>query len=178
MIQIIARGRRLHRRRLLIGTLLLGLATQARVALAAAGAGSPAAAAATGTCLAALLDTLIPRDQSPGATDAGVHRVLLAKAARRAGYRGLLRAGCGWLDAQAPREGAAGFAALDAAARGRVVERAAAAAQGSLERRFFERVRDDAMFVYYAQPASWSSLGYRGPPQPVGFPDHAQPPQR
>jgi hypothetical protein len=46
----------------------------------------------------------------------------------------------------------------------------------TLPRRLFERVRNDAMRLYYAEAATWGVLGYAGPPQPAGFWDFQQPP--
>ena len=47
----------------------------------------------------------------------------------------------------------------------------------SLQRGFFTVTRVIAFDLYYADPATWAGIpGYRGPPQPEGYPDHADPP--
>jgi hypothetical protein len=42
--------------------------------------------------------------------------------------------------------------------------------------RFFKTIREDVFFGYYSNPISWKVIGYFGPPQPVGYPDYAEPP--
>ncbi|MDZ7810314.1 MAG: hypothetical protein U5L11_09370 [Arhodomonas sp.] len=49
-------------------------------------------------------------------------------------------------------------------------------ARPTLPRRFFEWSWTEAFTHLYAQPAVWEWLGYSGPPQPRGFPDHHGPP--
>uniref|UniRef100_UPI003F695613 hypothetical protein n=1 Tax=Methylophaga sp. TaxID=2024840 RepID=UPI003F695613 len=49
-------------------------------------------------------------------------------------------------------------------------------AKGSNPQLFFERIKSDAFIFYYANPASWYGLGLSSPPQPVGYPNHDQPP--
>ena len=126
--------------------------------------------------LPAFLDTLLPADESPSASELGVHRHIIA-AARSSRSRHLLRAGCAWLDREARQRGAADFASIDQSARDAIVARAAAAPRRSLPRIFFDAVRANAFKLYYADARSWVGLGYEGPPQPAGFPDHAAPPR-
>ena len=58
------------------------------------------------------------------------------------------------------------------------MRQAAAAANNTLPRVFFERTRGDAFFHYYGHPESWRGITYyRGPPQPLGFLDYDQPPR-
>ncbi len=164
-----------NRRRFLGLTLAAGIIAHVRGLLASmvkpSAPGVPAFAA-----LAPYLDTLIPADESPAASALGVDRRLIDKAAGDAGYRRLLAQGCRWLDRAARKLGAADFAALPEGGREAVVALFAAARRGSRPRIFFETTRSDAFFHYYARPESWAGLGYDGPPQPVGFPDHAAPP--
>jgi len=42
--------------------------------------------------------------------------------------------------------------------------------------RFFTLVRHDVIAAYYSSPVSWLSVGYYGPPQPVGYLDFSEPP--
>ena len=44
--------------------------------------------------------------------------------------------------------------------------------------RGFALLRREVMRLYYSQPPAWPSLGLDGPPQPIGFPDYTDPPQR
>ena len=128
--------------------------------------------------LGAWLDTLIPADETPSATQLGVDKMLLAAASADGDYLSLLNFGRIWLDLQARQHGASGFAALDADAREAVAARAAGARPGSAQRRFFEVTRQDAFTYYYQQPGSWPGLGYSGPPQPLGYPDYTRAPER
>ena len=129
------------------------------------------------SALGPFLDTLIPADTTPSATQLGIHTRLLASAAAGADAE-LLATGCGWLDAQARFLGKSGFAALGETEREAIVARAAAAPPGALPNVFFQRVRSDSMRHYYSMPASWAGLGFDGPPQPRGFPGHDRPPPR
>ncbi len=41
---------------------------------------------------------------------------------------------------------------------------------------FFRKIRTDVFYGYYSSPVSWKVVGFYGPPQPVGYPDFAEPP--
>ena len=129
------------------------------------------------TALAPYLDTLIPRDETGSATDFGVHRTLVEQAHRNKRYMRLLRGGCKWLDFEARKMNAAGFADLDPISQEAIVAMAAEARDRSLPRVFYNYTREDGFRAYYAQPASWPGLGFRGPPQPDGYRDHAEAPR-
>ncbi len=144
----------------------------ARAAVQAAGADN-------GRALTAFLHALIPDDDlGPGAVALGIDARLAAKAAADRGYRLLLDLGCRSLDALARELGAPDFADLSDDGRDRVLALAAEASPGSAPRVFFDTIRQDALSHYYAEPAAWAAIGYAGPPQPAGFPDHASPPGR
>lgn len=169
---------RSNRRRFLGLTLAAAIFAQVRALLAAA-SGRPAGGDDRLKALAPYLDTLLPADRwSPSATGLGVDALLAAKAARDAGYRRLLVDGCGRLDRGARRLGGRDFAALPERRREALVTLIAMARPGSAQRIFFETTRSDAFVYYYARPESWAGLGYDGPPQPNGYPDHASPPGR
>lgn len=126
--------------------------------------------------LAAWLDTLIPADETPSATQLGVDRMMLDVARNDPDYQVVLGFGRKWLDAQARARGAADFAALDPAAREVVVAQAAAAGKEAPEYYFFQATQHEALGFYYTQPGSWPGLGYRGPPQPLGYMDYTRKP--
>ncbi len=168
---------RFGRRRFLGISLTLGLLTHARELLASVvkrgGPGDDSFSA-----LAPYLDILIPADRwSPSATELAIDRRLIDRAAGNPGDRRLLAEGCQVLDLAARGLGAADFVSLPEASRERLVTRLAAATAGSPPRIFFETTRTDAVVHYYARPESWAELGYDGPPQPAGFPDHDRPPR-
>lgn len=126
---------------------------------------------APGETLRRYLDTLIPADETPSASALGVDREVMDIARRLPEYLQLLDLGLAWLDTAARARGAASFAAATDEHRIAIVREAQEARPGTLPRRLFDRVRSDAVRLYYAHPASWSALDYGGPPQPVGFPD-------
>ena len=129
--------------------------------------------------LKAYLDTLIPADETPSASQLGVDQWMLAKGRKDEGYQLALVVGTTWLDEQARERGARDFASLDLSARETVVARAAEADSESVENLFFEITRTDAFLHYYAQPESWRGItGYQGPPQPQGYTDYYLPPQK
>ena len=41
---------------------------------------------------------------------------------------------------------------------------------------FFKRIRMDVFNGYFSNPVSWKVVGYFGPPQPIGYPDFSDPP--
>ena len=127
--------------------------------------------------LRAFLDTLVPADEySPSASALGISDALLAAAEGKA-YARLIGQGCAWLDRQARLRHRQAFERLSEGQRVSIVRRCEEAAPKSLENVFFRAVRDDLMSRYYAHPGVWPSLGYAGPPQPVGFPDFSSPPR-
>jgi hypothetical protein len=126
--------------------------------------------------LEAFLDTLIPSDETPGAIELGVAEKIRLLADQDYRYKRLLKSGCGWLDNKASEHAADTFSSLSPAKREDIVTEAAGSRHESMPRNFFERVRSDAFNHYYAHLETWKSLGYKGPPQPEGFPDYADVP--
>ena len=122
--------------------------------------------------LAALLDTLIPDDDFPGALRLGVPEKIQEKARGDRQYRRLIKQGCSWIDRQAGRLCSARFAEIGEKERDRILASAMESDADSLQRIFFQRVRADAFSYYYSHPDTWQPLGYGGPPQPDGFPDY------
>ncbi len=155
--------------------------------LAALSAWLPASvllAAPTGTsetdqelrALGAFLDTLLPPDLTPSATQLDVDKVIIARARANKPLQRLITLGCAWLDKQAKEQGTEGFTGLAQPGRDAIVSAAEKSPVGSLPRVFFEQIRSLAFYEYYARPETWPGMAYAGPPQPRGFPDFAQPP--
>lgn len=122
------------------------------------------------------LDTLLPEDVSPSATQLGVDTAILESAPKIRNLNRLIKLGCAWLDQQAGQQGVEGFAALNEAQRVKIVVVAEQSTDRSLPKIFFQTIRLQAFRHYYSNPASWSALAYAGPPQPVGFPGHDRAP--
>lgn len=126
--------------------------------------------------LAAFLDTLMPADEAPSATELNVDHMLLQKAGGDARYTRLLLNGCLWLENTALREFQSPFAELDESQRARIVAAMEQASSRSLANVFFANVQKDLFELYYSQPASWQGLGIDRPPQPMGYLDYQKPP--
>jgi hypothetical protein len=122
------------------------------------------------------IDTLIPGDETPGGVALRVDKQIVAKAKNDDKYSYLLSRGCLWLDEQARQRGADGFTELQADDREAIVSAAEGSPTRSLARVFFDATRDDALYFYYSNPDSWPGLGFRGPPQPLGYKDYTRPP--
>jgi len=155
--------------------------------IAAAGAWLPASlllAAPTGTpdteeelgALGPYLDTLLPADETPAATQLQIDQLILQRAGTDKNLLRLLTLGCAWLDARAIDRDARPYSELEPTARMEIVREAEASSPRTLQRVFFEQTRGLAFHLYYARPEAWRGLAYAGPPQPRGFPDFNRPP--
>lgn len=123
------------------------------------------------------LDILLPEDSaSPSATRLGVDQALLKQVRASKRLSKIIVLGCIWLDQRAQKLGAKDFAALDQDKQIGIVSAAEHSPANSLPRLFFAWTHRSALHHYYLQPESWHSLGYHGPPQPVGFLGHDQSP--
>jgi hypothetical protein len=122
------------------------------------------------------LDTLLPADGSPAASELGLDTMIIDGARVNPNLTRLIELGCAWLDQQASQRGVVDFSELDEAGRIAVVTAAEKSSPRSLPQTFFTATRDLAFREYYVQPAAWEALGYSGPPQPQGFPGHDQQP--
>jgi hypothetical protein len=127
--------------------------------------------------LGPFVDTLIPEDATPSATQLGVDRALIDQARTDSNIAMLLVAGCDWLDKVAREQDMEEFSELDQAAREEVLRTSEQSPMQSLPGVFFNSIRQHAFRHYYAQTESWHGLGFSGPPQYRGFPDHAEPPK-
>lgn len=126
--------------------------------------------------LTRLVELLVPADETPGAVELGVDRAILARAAQDHELADLLASGCLRLDADAQLHARASWLALSEQQQQASLQRLAGGAPLSFPGRFFWRLRDETLAGYYADPRSWDLLSYRGPPQPVGYADYAEPP--
>ena len=127
--------------------------------------------------LPAFLDTLLPEDEAPSASRLGIDKQLVEHATRIENYLRLLQLGCQWLDQQASNRSGISFWQLDPQRREDIVSTAEHAAEGSVQKLFFDRIKSDAFTFYYSNPASWTAIGFAGPPQPGGYLDFAAPPR-
>jgi len=126
--------------------------------------------------LAAVLDTLIPDGDFPGARRTGVLERLVKECEATRQTRRALVEGTDLVEAAARRGGATSFAAASDSQREAILAECAAAENVSLPWFFFRTVRDRAMKLHYAHPLAWEAVGPDHPPQPLGYVDYWQPP--
>lgn len=165
------------RRRFLLRSLRLLMLSKVGYVLGMVGYRSARAEDDGLAALGPFLDTLIPRDETPGAVDLGIDKDFLELARKDRLIGDLLQRGCRWLDAQALKRGANNFSTLSQDKRDEVAGLAAGAGRGTQPGVFFRLVRDRAMFLYYSTPKAWAGIGFNGPPQWNGYPDYQLPPR-
>lgn len=122
--------------------------------------------------LDSLVDTLIPEDETPGAIQLGVAEMMKSKAAADNRYRFLIKKGCTWLDKMARGLNVRDFTSLKTDDRDAIIGNALNSEPDSVQRICLYRMRADAFYYYYGHRKSWTQIGYKGPPQPYGFPDY------
>ena len=122
----------------------------------------------------ALIDVLLPGDETPSGSDLGVDRKVLEYGRTVSNYSKLIQLGCYWLNLKSKALYKAKFIQLSDAQQIKVVTLLESSPQGNIEQQFFERVLSDAFRFYYSEPASWSLFALNGSPQPMGYPDYSQ----
>jgi hypothetical protein len=100
------------------------LAAWSRVAISAGAAPTNGLSDAQMALVRAAADTIIPRTDTPGATDVGVHQFVNVIVSEHAsdGERAALLAGLDAIDARATSQSGAVFSKLDPDARGKLIE--------------------------------------------------------
>lgn len=128
--------------------------------------------------LSRYVDLFIPADESPGALDLKLDASIINKARSNAEYALLMRQGCAWLEQEAHSVFQGAFLRLLEEQQIILIERLSTQNRGSTGFRFFRTLREDLFGEFYSRPESWLSLGFNGPPQPLGFTDQALPVRR
>ncbi|HLT28283.1 MAG TPA: gluconate 2-dehydrogenase subunit 3 family protein [Zeimonas sp.] len=126
--------------------------------------------------VARIVDLLVPADNSPGALQLGIDREVLSDIGDRGWNARWVAEAVLWLDTQAHADGGGDFLELDEARQLALLRRMETEPEGNAPARVFRLLRHATMTAYYARPETWPSLGFDGPPQPVGFPGYASPP--
>jgi hypothetical protein len=130
------------------------------------------AASQTEETLHALVETLVPRDETPSAADLGIDKRLQAMATGIENYGLMIEEGTAWLDNQANGS----FSSLPLQERERVLELAFSQPEHTLPQVFAVRIRSDTLTLYYQDPRAWRGLPISSPIQPDGYPDQAKRP--
>lgn len=128
--------------------------------------------------LLAFLDTLIPADETPSASQLGLDKSLIRHAQSIENYMGLLALGCQWLDKQASTRDRLPFWQLAETGRQAIIAQAEISQPGSIPRQLFDHVRVDLFNFYYSHPDILPSLGLQGAPQPFGYLDYVHAPKK
>lgn len=126
--------------------------------------------------LARVVDLLVPRDETPGAIDLGVHRSLLAGLEVRPQAAHGLADACLMLDRLSRARRGADFLDLGEPAQSEVLAQAFGPQAHPVLSRTLRNLRRETMTLYYARPESWPGLGIGAPPQPLGYPGYADAP--
>ena len=126
--------------------------------------------------LEAVVDAIVPRDQDPGALDAGVPARILAHLSTHPEALKLYQAGLELVARLARQSGAPSFRALDGAERERILSSLPSAPDESGEAGglFLARVRRDVLAFYWGSAVGQAVVGYRPPLS--GYLDYANPP--
>lgn len=123
--------------------------------------------------LTAVVDAMVPADQTPGAVGAGVVERLRERLGGDPWHRTIYQRGFELVDRQADARGSPGFAALPLAERVELLESLlTAGSPGGLQ--FFLRARADVFDLFYTSPVGQAALDYK--PPSAGYPDYAGPP--
>jgi len=140
--------------------------------------GQAAIAQTSANDISILVDTFVPRDQSPSASDLDIHLRLLELASGIPNYPELLSQGMGWVNNIATRLHKNPFSELSPKQRDETLKLAVSQPSGTLPQVFVSRARNDTMALYYADHRAWAGLGLDGPIQPGGYPTQDQPPEQ
>ena len=164
-------------RRAFLGSVLWAtlLGRRPRPALAQSATGGPLDPSAR-QLLEAVVDAIVPRDQDPGALDAGVPARILAHLSTHPEALNLYQAGLELVDRLAQQSGASSFRALDGPERERILSSLASAPDNSREvgGLFLARVRRDVLAFYWGSTVGQGVVGYRPPLS--GYLEYANPP--
>lgn len=128
-----------------------------------------------GRTIAAVADVMFPGDELPPASALGIVGRVLDRVLTKPEIRILIQKGIDFLNAEAVRQGATDFAALDGARRAAAVDAAFGSSEHALQQ-FVLALRFHLGTAYYSETAIKASFAYTGPPQPDGFPDFQDPP--
>ena len=126
------------------------------------------------TVFPAFIDTLIPADQTPSATELQVDKDIIHDLKQDKRYLNICLLGCVWLDKTAQEAYQQAFSALNFRQRSALVKTLAEQKNNETAQFFFQYVRDKSFEYYYSKPQSWSGLGFNHPPQPLGYADYDQ----
>ncbi len=125
--------------------------------------------------LSAFIDTLIPEDSTPSASQLGLEQKLIHLADGIENYPKLLSLGREWLNLQSEASYKRQFTDLTNTQMISVVQLAENNPAHSISNLFFNRVKMDLFSLYYTEPLSMGGLAINSPPQPDGYMNYTKP---
>lgn len=123
----------------------------------------------------AFIDTLIPEDVTPSATQLSMDKKLISHAQNIENYIKLIHLGCQWIDTKSKIRFSKPFILLNNHQQEVIVQLAEDSVTHSIPKMFFDRIRADLFWLYYAEPSAWGGLKFNSPPQPLGYRDYTMP---
>jgi hypothetical protein len=97
-----------------------------------------------------LVDLMIPRTDTPGAADAGAHRIIDTGVSRNPAAQKLWRDGLRWIEGEARAAGAKSFRLLAAGRQIAILKNAASAETHSAGSKFFTLLKSATVDAYYS----------------------------
>lgn len=127
--------------------------------------------------LDAFVDTLVPKDQDPGAVEAGIPEQLLARFAEKPEQAEKAAAMLSTIERVANKKFSKSFRQLDLERREKVLRMIVRSRDSSDHpaRDNIRRLRSEVVRDFYQSPVGWAMLGY-APPFPGGYPDYNRAP--
>jgi hypothetical protein len=122
----------------------------------------------------AIVDTIVPADEDPGAVEAGVPQALRENFVREPWRKKEYREIVGAVDAAARARYGRSFAALDLEPRTEILHQLLRDKDAGDARSYLAFLRVAVLRQFYASPAGQSMIGYT-PPR-YGYPDYHRPP--
>lgn len=147
--------------------------------------------------VATIAALIVPTDDEPGATEAGVVDHIDTVVASSEKKQKLYTNGLNWLDRFCQKKYGDTFLNIARVKQMDILSLQYDMFQGTslyirvgrklfdiwggitgsrLNRRFLRAIHKDVVEGFYANPVSWQQVGYFGPPNPVGYPDFSEPP--
>jgi gluconate 2-dehydrogenase subunit 3-like protein len=130
------------------------------------------------SALRGYINLLIPTDETPGALELGADRLILQKAKIDPLYAKGITKGSAWLNLTAQALKHDRFIDLPQATQLKIIAFSEKRPIATLPHYLHHTLRDDVFNYYYSHPEVIEHFRYAGPPQPIGFPDFANAPQR
>lgn len=127
--------------------------------------------------LVCLIDHLIPADSlTPSGVEVGVVDSIIILSKEVPNYTEMLELGLKWLEDASKLKIGKTFENISSFEREKILIAASKETHMTLPRVFFDRIRKDAMAIYYGDMRSYAGLSINNPIQPIGYPQFSKRP--